>query len=275
MIQLAGVSLPVPTQEIIDAVESNITLSRLSLFWNRAFPGFGTVGLALPTMYRPWPLQPLRLNRFYWPSGAARYGFGMFLASKDACNLIHDAAFGQDGTETLPVDLVLSSENQAGATMEAIQFSLMTVFPPVPLFRVLNPDLSSNFGMYLLCVVDDRFRWWNVPCPDFGITESAGKTWANIISKIGDALELTITVSPIDTAYLAPHRALNLTGEPIPLILDAIAFNIGMRVVVQPAGDVYLQDFNDGFTATATDNNSPAGQARTRRAGSSRFVDAF
>jgi hypothetical protein len=51
----------------------------------------------------------------------------------------------------------------------------------------------------------------------------------------------------IQEKYLAPHRALNLTNEPLPPIMDAIAYNLGARIVVDYNGDVYLERFKEAM----------------------------
>jgi hypothetical protein len=278
MIILGGIPLTVPTPQLISEIEQNIDLEKMLIFFSRSWPGFGNVGLALPTHYRRWPPWTSTRNiisRMFWPTGASRYGVGAFLASKDQCNALQNICFGSDGSESNQVTLSLSSEDQFGNTIEEVDFELLTLMPPIPLFSVLNPDNSTNYGSYLLIVVDQRFYWWNVATPNFGITESAGVTWIDVITSIGLALEADITYSDIPAAYLQPHRALNLTNEPLPLIFDSVAYNLGMRVVYDYTGDIYLESWTDAYQDWQNDVTSDVGVARTVRAGDYGYVDNF
>jgi hypothetical protein len=276
MIKLADVYLALPNREILTDIERDLSLDKMLLLFSRAWPGPGTVFLAMPTHYRRWPpwnKPGSILNRFYWPTGASRWGCGCFLATKDMCEQLHDACFGADGTESNQVNLTLSTEDATGDTIEKVSVDFITVLPPVPIYRIANDDGSSDHGLYLLLCVDDRYHWWNLPCPDFKISEKSGKTWQNLIDALGDVIESTIEVSNIPTEYLAPHRALNLTNEPIPPILDAIAYNLGGRVVVSYAGDIKIQRFQDAIDAFDADkDNHPK---RQYLGGDFRYVDLF
>lgn len=276
MITLADVGLALPNREILTDIERDLSLDKMLLLFSRAWPGPGTVFLATPTHYRRWPpwnKPGSILNRFYWPTGASRWGCGCFLATKDICDQLHDACFGTDGTETKKVKLVLSTEDSNDDVIESVEISQITVFPPIPLYRILKDDGSSDFGLYMILCVDDRYHWWNLPCPDFQISEHAGKTWKNLIDKLGTVIEATIETSDIPTQYLAPHRALNLTNEPIPPVMDAIAYNIGARVVVQYNGDIKIQRYQDALDAFNKDQDDFPD--RSYLGGDFRYVDLF
>lgn len=270
MILLNDLPLEIPSKELLDTIHRDISLEKLALFFSRAWPGFGTVGLALPTMYRPWPPN-FCLNTLLWPSGATRWGQFIGLAHVDDVNELHDALFSSDGSQTIPADLVISSEDAAGDEIESIHADGMTVFPPIPLYRVLNEDNTSDGGVYLLVCVDLRYYWWQYPTPDFGITESAGKTWSNLFTMIGTTLGVTITPDTIDPKYLNPSRALNLTNEPIPIVLQAICSNIGHQLVVDFNGDVKTQSFKTALTALRQDAVDQQ-DIRTIRAGGGRYL---
>lgn len=273
MLLLAGWPLAVPTQSVLDLIESRISVSALDAFAGRSWPGFGTVGLAVPTAYRPWPPRPYKINKFYWPTGASRFGWGLFLTDTDGANAIEDSAFG-NGTVTTPVTLHLSSVDDQGTLIEKVETSVY-VMPPIPLFRVLKTDGSnaSFRGMFLIAVADPRVYWWNYPCPDFNISESGGVTWATVFSTIATTLNITITTDTINSNYLQPSRAINLTNEPIPMVLDSACANVGHRFVATLDGKYKTQGFSTALAALNTDlTNNPD---RTLRAGGNRFLDTL
>src|SRR4051812_19649989 len=108
MLTLNNIPLPLPTRQIIDQVERDFSLQKLAILFNRSWPGFGTVGLANATHYRPWPPQPLRINHVYWPTGASRYAFGALLCDSGTADELHDSIFGPSGIVDTKRDLVLS-----------------------------------------------------------------------------------------------------------------------------------------------------------------------
>lgn len=271
MLTLNGYPLAFPSPDLAEKIARDIPIERLALLYNRAWPGFGTVGIATPTHYRPWPYQPFRVNHFYWPTGASRYAFGLFLMAADQINQLEPVAFGTNSNQQNNVDLTMSSEDKDGTLVERIRTSV-TVLPPIPIYRVLDTQGLSDHGGYLVVVVDQRFYWWNYPLPDLGITETAGKTWQNVFNAIASALNITITVDTIDTDYLAPSRALNLSYEAVPPLLDAVAWNVGHRLVVDPTtGNVSTQSFNTALSAYKNDQTNHPN--RTLRAGGPRFLD--
>jgi hypothetical protein len=275
MLTLDGTPLPIPTPQILAEIERHISFDRLSLFWNRSWPGFGTLGIANPTYYRQWPIQPIHLNRYVHPTGASRYGYGLFLADTNSINLIAPDAFGGSGNASNPIDLVMSSEDQNGVLVEKVTISAVTLFPPVPIFYLDNAAGNPDLPLYVLFVADDRIFWPNVPCPDFSISEQGSVSWTTIINACRDALEYDSsnwTVSTIPAAYLQPSRALNLTGEPISIVLDAICANCGLRLAMDFSGDVSLDSFTDALGVFQGDQESVG---RTIRAGGSRYLDSL
>lgn len=274
MITLNDIGLAVPTREICARIERDISLERLSLFFSRAWPGFGTVGLALPTMYRAWPPHPPRINHLLWPNGASRWGYFLGLAHVDQVNAIHDSLFGANSSITTPGTLVISSQDQDDEDVETLTIKGMTCFSPVPLYRVLNDDGSSDNGMYLLPLVDQRYFWWQYPTPDFAISESAGKTWANLFTAINTALGITITTDTIATAYLQPSKALGLQYEALPPIIDSICANIGHKLIANWDGSVKTQAFGTALKALQDDAKNAA-DFRGVRAGGGKYLAQY
>lgn len=271
--------LPAPTLEVVDWLENNLDPSRFVPWLTRSWPGFGSVGIAFPIGYRVPP--PFRINRLRWPVGASRWAYGHFLAHADQINGadgetgIHESAYGRTGNEMNQLDIQMSSPDDQGTVHETLT-AQMYVLAITPLARVLPPGQSApNWAnaMYLVTVVDQRYFWWQYAAPDFGINETAGKTWANVFTAIGTALNVTVNVDDINAAYLQPSRALNLTYEALPPIFDAAAYNVGHRVVVLYGGTVTTQTFKSALQTRSQDFQQQTW--RTVRAGGDRFSGAY
>jgi hypothetical protein len=105
--------------------------------------------------------------------------------------------------------------------------------------------------LWLLTLVDVRWLWWQIPCPKLNITQ--GTTWQQVITTLGTALGRTIFTDTIDSRFLNPHPKLNcLEGEPIPIVLDTVAFNIGQRFTIDYVGNLKMMTPQ---TALTTRNN--------------------
>lgn len=274
MITLGDVPLTLATAAARETIARDLSLDRLAILFGRSWPGFGTVGLANPTGYQPWP-PPVRLGSTCWPTGATRYAVSYQLATSEQADALHDAAFGEDADEAVSLDLVLSSEDHDDTPIETVTLEKMVLLPPVPLYRVLDDDGQVDLGMYLLVIVDDRFHWWDVPCPDLGINETAGKTWEDIIADLATALDVTITPGTVESGYLRPSRALNLTNEPVPLVLDSIMASIGHVLVRNFKGEITTEPFSDSLKTWQDEDTRIEAANRTIRAGGTRFMDSF
>lgn len=169
----------------------------------------------------PRPI-PFRLNSLVWPSGAARWAYIHTLTTSARLERILDSlATAGGGTR----DLILSDGTR---TLTAPLYAL----PPRPLFAV--PGAGQ---LYLLTLVDDRWRWWWLANT---ISLTAGTTsWATLLATIGTALGVTITTAihgtgpevEVASAYLTPPVELTQRYEALPVLLDAVAASAGCRVV--------------------------------------------
>lgn len=279
MISIAGQTLSAPTDEILDWVEQHLPQGDVWAFLSRAYPGWGLGATTLPTGYAPLP-RP-KLNSFYWPSGASRWACGLVLVhalelngdGSDNFPGFHDAAFGQQGDQCNSVTLKMQTEDQTGEAAETLSCSVYCL-PPIPLVRVLNQDEEPDNASYLLTVVDQRYFWWWTAAPDFGINETAGVTWSTAINRCASALGVTIKVDDINEAYLQPSRAINLTYEKIPPVLDAICANVGHVLRCKFDGTVETQAFETAKTARETDQEDNK-DTRVVIAGGDRYADEF
>lgn len=269
MLTLADIPCNVPDAEAIAYIESTIDPRLFVPFVDRSWPGFGLAGVTWPVGYRP--TDKIRLNRFVWPRGASRFAYGHFLADSEQSDQIRDAALSSDGSQTDQIQLVMDSprvppdtDNDETLTTNVYLLSCTPLYTLTP-----QPNGPMDNGLYLLTVVCPRYYWWYIPTPVFGITDST--TWTSLFSACNTALGLTIAVDTIDTRYLNPSPGLNLDYEVLPPVLDAIAYNVGHRIVYGLDGTVKSQSFSRAVTARQTDaQNHPN---RDIRAGGNRFVN--
>jgi hypothetical protein len=248
MLTINDIGLALPTPEIDAVLGRTLPLDRIMPLVRRSWPGPAGVFVAQPVGFRPQP--PLRLGTFTWPLGASRWAQGAFLVDKERADAIRDLAFGSDGTELNTVTLKLSSPDAATGDEGEVLETEVYVIAIIPLNRVVpGGGGESTWGMFLLLVADERIYWWDYPTPDFSIDETGNVSWLDVFGMIGTALDIDIDVGTIDPAYLKPSRALNLTYESLPLVLDAAAFNVGGRVIRSYAGDVMVQMFQDALNS--------------------------
>lgn len=280
MLKLADTPVSLVDWEVEERINQWLSLDRIRPFLSRSWPGPGSSFLSVPTGYREWP-PPLRLNRMWWPNGASRWACGAFVVDNfmGYASRIHDAAFGEDGTKVNSIKLYMDSPDAyTGSVEESVTIEKLYVMAIIPLKRVLKTtDITDGImnGLYLFILADERIFWWDVPTPDFGISEGAGKTWRDVIDSCQGRLGVNIDTSRIPTEYLAPSRALNLTGQPIPPVVDAIAANIGMRFVVSYDGICTMTNFEDALNSYTQDWNQY--QSRTAKviSGGERFMDVL
>lgn len=269
MLTLAGIPLSPSTPAFSRWVANNIPTERATQWLTRAWPGLGLQGIAWPTGFRiP---DRIRLNRLVWPTGASRWAYGFFLGTTAQVEAIRKQAFGDDGEANETITLRMESPDDQGEASESITTDLY-LLPPTPLAWV-DPGIRvpSGEAAYLLTVVDQRFYWWAHAAPDFGINDTAGKTWQNVFDAIAAELDITIDVGTIDPAYLQPSRGLNLTYETIPPLLDACCASIGHRLVCGLDNGVSTQSFTEADQAA--DDDAADNPDRTLRAGQDRFLD--
>lgn len=271
MIRLAGVELSHPIREVRDEIERRIPLADAYPWLHRAWPGPRLVNLTVPTGFKP--AESVRLGRFVWPRGASRWAYGHFLATSNQVRGVREVAYGKGGIQQNAVSLELSSPGLA--SQEVVETDVY-VLAPVPLVRVAKDEKETEYfnGLYLITVVDERFYWWEKPTPDFAIDPASPPTWKTLVNKCRDALGLTDIdiVTDIDEGWLRPSPRLNLVNERIPPVLDAIAYNVGRRVVRTLNGEVRLETYDD---AVSTFNGDKvAHKARSPVAGGDCFTDA-
>jgi hypothetical protein len=256
------------TGELEEFIVKFIPTDQYLPWLRRSWPGFGNAGLTYPTGMRYEPR--FKLNQFRWPTGASRWAYGHFLADVEACNLqkVINDAFGTSsnappgmGGAYNPIPLVLDTSDSGGERLNVSVY----LMPPVPLSGMRGVN-----GLYLMTVVDQRFFWWYNYVGLLQIT--SGWTWTSLYSWVASSIGIvSFKTDSIDPKYLQPSTMFNLPYESAPQILDAIAFNVGQRVIRNYDGSVYCQNYTTALKALNDDFKTHPN--RIKIAGDQRFPD--
>ncbi len=214
MISYGGVYLCDDEADLAPLGDS-LSLADLRDFARRTWPG------RLASLGWPWLEAETRpmLNRLVWPQGASRWAMGWFVADDTILAALRPLAYSGGTLNVLPLVL-----DDGGTSVKAPMYLL----PPRPIYGVTGED-----ALYLLCLVDQRYFWW-----EKAAVVSALSSWAGLFSALGTALGLTITVDAIDSAYLTPPGDFNTQYEYLPPQLDAAARSVGKKVYVGLDGSV-------------------------------------
>jgi hypothetical protein len=228
VLSYAGVPLLVPTPEMAGWVAANLDPSALWEFQSLAWPGHRRI---LHWTHTPAPPPPrVRLGVLRWPRGASRFAVFHGLATDAQLDLIRPQLQGP--SLFLPAPFVMSWDDAAlplaGVTREVASVeTLLYMLPPRPLQQIAD-RLPGRRDLYLITLVDERYFWWYKTT--FIPVTAGTTTWAQLYTAIGDALGVAIEVDPVELAYLTPPAGLAAAYEYLPLLLDAVAFNVGHRV---------------------------------------------
>jgi hypothetical protein len=108
---------------------------------------------------------------------------------------------------------------------------------------------SPALPLFLLPLCDERQRWWDcaptpisftpyapypAPYPQAGTSIDVVEgvtTWTDLYTAIAAALGITLTVDPVNDAYLFPGNGLTSHYQYLPLLLDLVASSCGQRIV--------------------------------------------
>lgn len=220
----AGIPLVVPTPDLQKVVDDTLRPEDLNLFEPHHIFTRQRASWSLSTdsgFPRP------ELGSLYWPVGASRCAVGYFLVTDNQLSQIRKICFS--GSAQVPAPLVMSSTKSITTNL--------WMLPPRPL--TYNNERSPVNGLYLLVLVDDRYFWWDANLGTIQITETV-TTWDNLLDLLSNALGTTITHDPIPAAYLPPGSSFSSNFQVAAPFLDAIAFNLGMKVVRDLSGWIHL-----------------------------------
>ncbi len=250
MLSLAGVDLIVdsPGDDAINFVNKYIELSSYRPWTRPSWPGSQA-----STLTFGWPRREpvMKLNRFVWPVGASRWAYGHFLASSDQVNDIMGKAYATNGkynAVTFKIgtpDVEPVTDNTDPSTYgqdNIITATKMYVLPPMPLsgIRGLKGDTQS---LYLITIVDRRFFWYENSAGNMTVDPRAG--WPSVYQQVWTNMGESgaFMNDPISDKYLNPSPTMfSLAYQPAPFVLDAIAFNVGQRIVAQYDGFVVARN---------------------------------
>ena len=183
------------------------------------------VGLPVPNYSAD---RKLKVNTLYWPTGAARWGHGLYLADENTA-------------ASLPS--LSKIELKFGDPEDSIKTVQMWLLPPRP----ISANVTEN-RLWLIPVVDDRFWWQFFDAGDFEVEKTT--TWEAVFQNLASMIGATITVDAFDSAYLHPDPVeLTRRYDNCALLLDACSHSIGQRIVYLEDGSVVSQNVTNAETA--------------------------
>jgi hypothetical protein len=191
---------------------------------------------------------PVQLGHLWWPRGASQFAYAHVLVSGAQLDLIRAQIF-PTSTTFVAKPLVIDDGVRSITTD-------LYCLPPRPL------SASTGDNLYLLTLVDDRFFWWH-KASVITITNATVDyledctTWAQLIDQIAAWLNVDIDYSAIPATFWFPHASLAGDYEYLPLLLDAVAYSLGLRFVRKLNGDCVLQTPAEASTAIATNAVAP------------------
>lgn len=220
-VRYAGVTLYQPTPQIELDLYAHLRPQLATIWQHNTWGDQATYARQHWAMASHAPNHPFELGSLYWPVGAARWAYGHWLVNDTDLDTILAATI-QNG---VPVPQILSLE-----TVEAEMYLL----PTIPQY------VAGSTKVRVLTLVDERYWWWYKNATiaiDYGNT-----SWDDLIDEIGTALGKEILRGTVNPAYLTPGVGLEARQDSLPLLLDAVAYNIGRRVVREVDGTVTLMD---------------------------------
>lgn len=246
-IQFAGVDLLFdnPSGELSRWLDRYLSLEDLRLWGVEPLSRFNAnLAIPYPNFSNP---PPLRFNQLYWPTGASRWAFGLFIVDQGRLTTILNRIGGTNvrALRNNPKQLVIADSNYSG-NKPSDQFArdisgnirLSTEMFALPPRKIApNSVVDGNLipGPWILPLVDVRYYWQWRHTADFDLTDTGD--WTDVFSRIESALGLDtgdLVVDGIHADYARPdsewmHRELSYQNAAV--ILDAVAASVGKRFV--------------------------------------------
>ena len=223
--------------------------------------------IGLPLINWPDP-PPLRVNQIYWPTGASRFAYGLFLATGEQVRKIK--ALACDDKEIQTVRIIASTDSVAkvdslfGETPRQATFYMHMLTPkricgcqyvsgqtdPIDPDGILPPgEDATDYDLFLIPFVDSRY-WWQHKTVDSPCA-SAG-SWTDLISSIATGLGISIDSHTVPAAYTTcgPHAsAWARENHNAALLLDAAVSSVGGRFVAKYDQTYDIEFYADAFEA--------------------------
>ncbi len=276
MIRYAGVDLCLDNEEgeITRFLNEHFSFEDMALFgssstYKSSFMGVtrgynARGGLPMPN-YSPEP--KIKLNTLYWPTGAARFSRGLFMATATMKDQIYEQAQPR-GVQSAPMQLVMCdakfdsntqiAENGFTADPDGLVAlsTEMYLLPPIPV--ALPTDATET--LWLLPLVDYRYYWQTIPVDFLDIDDPEDPpTWPELVSDVNDAIftdytfEGSLTIST-ESVYLDPDPdSFRRHHQNAGVLIDAICHSTGGRFVRKLDGICVSQSASDATTGF-TDN---------------------
>jgi hypothetical protein len=193
--------------------------------------GYFTSALAhLPIPYPPKREAP-RIGVLSWPVGADRWATCHLLATGAQISAIR-AAIG-----TVPESKPLVLSDGAGGAITANMYAL----PHDPVSQ-----RADDKEYYLLTLVDERWWWWQAGAtavPDLS-------SWESLLTSLLASVDVdSPTIETPNFAYGYPNvDRWGVAGE-VPVMIEAVCRQIGMRLVRKLNGDVEIVNYTQSKTA--------------------------
>lgn len=164
-------------------------------------------------------------GKLWWPTGASRFGVYTGIADQDAVDQWRVSILGESETEVSRSGAQFNMTDRANEMLERTMYML----PPRPL-----PFYLTAHPVYLVTLVDVRYWWWYYNTSDLA-ADPIG-SWDDLFDLFRDTLE----IDPGDWSYTTPDEPYVLPGDllakashiPLPILMDAAAWSIGCRIVV-------------------------------------------
>ncbi len=217
-----------PETDIIEEIDRLMAWQYLSDFsLPPTFPGRNLGAIANQNAPDPQPNPEIKLYDLYYPYDASRWSVFRGLATSSMTKAMLEATAGATQPRLLtmmanPISPSNPGNNEANYTIS----SNMWMLPPRPL-----AELGGKFdGLYLITLVDGRYLFQGSPVL---LHVKQDTTWASLLTELASALSITLTYDLIPAVYGQPEPDSQLWAnfENAATLLDAIAYNVGRKVV--------------------------------------------
>lgn len=188
-----------------------------------------------------WSVPPrLRLNTLYWPAtGAVRWAYFVGLVDEARLDRIiaNLATSASDVLENKHGTLKISEgESHRKRKIE----TKMYLLPPR---RIAVDGSAGSTKLWLLPLVDERYLWQNTDIGSIG-RSIAGEDWEQFFDSLGSEVPFSgdkLDIDNISADYVLPDGTeFARKSANVAITLDAAAESVGMRIVRDFAGKVYL-----------------------------------
>ncbi|AWM38682.1 hypothetical protein GobsT_31290 [Gemmata obscuriglobus] len=210
-------------------------------------PAYLTAGIDHLPLPAPPSRHPPRVGVLHWPNGASRWA---------TCHLL--ATGGQLArlpTSSAAAGLVISDGTRSVTA---------------PMYRLAARPVSQRGDgaeLYLVTLVDERYYWWQ---SGDGLAPASPASWSALLTSLFTAVGVVASVGSINSNYGTPDATRWGVGyAAIPLLIDAAARTVGMRVVRSLAGAVSVVNY---ATAAASDSSQWATHKNEVMAGGRELV---